>query len=70
VRIADDVDSSRNRTGELLTGTVDPSVFMHNQVVIPRGTEAHISMVEDKKGGRLHGKAEVRLEREFGPKRA
>jgi hypothetical protein len=62
VRIADDVDSNHNHIGDLFTGTVDPSVFMDNRVVIPRGTEAHIRMVEDKKGGRLHGKAEVRLE--------
>jgi len=30
--------------------------------VIPRGTEAHVRMAEDKKGGHVHGKAEVRLE--------
>ena len=35
---------------------------LSDHVVIPRGTEAHIRMVEDKKGGHLHGKAKVRLE--------
>jgi len=62
VRLADSVDSSHGHIGDLLTGTVDPSVLMGDQVVIPRGTEAHMRMVEDKKGHHLHGKAEVELE--------
>jgi len=62
VRIADKVDSNHDHTGDLLTGIVDPSVLMDNRVVIPRGTEAHIRMTEDKKGGHLHGKAEVELQ--------
>jgi hypothetical protein len=62
VRIADKVDSSKGHTGDLLTGIVDPSLIANDRVLIPRGTEAHVRMVEDKKGGHLHGKAEVRLE--------
>jgi hypothetical protein len=62
VRIADDVNSNHDKAGELFTGTVDPSVLVNNHVVIPRGTEAHIRMVEAKKGGHLHGKAKIRLE--------
>jgi len=62
VRIADNINSNRNKTGELFTGIVDPSVFVNEHVVIPRGTEAHIRMVEAEKGGKLSGKAEVKLE--------
>jgi hypothetical protein len=62
VRIADKVDSSKGHSGDLLTGTVDPSLIVNDRVLIPRGTEAHVRMVEDKKGGHLRGKAEVRLE--------
>jgi hypothetical protein len=62
VRIADEINSNKNHTGDIFTGIVDPSVLIHNQVVIPRGTEAHVRMAEDKKGGHIHGKAEVRLE--------
>jgi hypothetical protein len=56
------VNSSHDKAGDLFTGTVDPSLLVNAHVVIPRGTEAHIRMVEDKKGGHLHGKAKVRLE--------
>jgi hypothetical protein len=62
VRIADEINSSKNHTGDIFTGIVDPSVMVHDNVVIPRGTEAHVRMAEDKKGGHVHGKAEVRLE--------
>lgn len=62
VRIADKVDSSHEHTGDLVTGMVDPSLIADNRVLIPRGTEAHVRVVEDKKGGHLHGKAVVQLE--------
>jgi hypothetical protein len=62
VRIADDVSSKHDRPGELFSGTMDPSVLINDIVVIPRGTEAHIRMVYRKKGGHIHGKAEITLE--------
>ena len=62
VRIADKINSSHNQAGDIFIGTVDPSVLVDSRVVIPRGTEAHLRMVEDKKGGRLHGNAEVEVE--------
>jgi hypothetical protein len=62
VRIADRVDSNKLHSGDLLTGIVDPSVIYNDRVLIPRGTEAHVRMAENKKGGHLHGKAEVELE--------
>ena len=62
VRIADAVNSGKNHSGDLLTGIVDPSVLVDNRVVIPRGTEAHVRLIRDKKGGHVDGKAEVRLE--------
>jgi hypothetical protein len=62
VRIADEINSSKNHTGDLFSGIVDPSVLVHDQVLIPRGTEAHVRMTRDKKGGHFHGKARVSLE--------
>lgn len=62
VRLADEVNSHHDKAGELYTGTVDPSVLIQNQVVIPRGTDAHVRLMRVKKGGRLHGKAKVQLE--------
>ena len=62
VRIADKINSNHNQAGDIFVGTVDPSVLLDDHVVIPRGTEAHLMMVDDKKGKRLHGNAEVEVE--------
>lgn len=62
VRVADSVDSKHGQPGALLTGSVDPSVLIDREVVIPRGTEAHIRLADEKKGGHIKGKAEITLE--------
>ena len=62
IRITDEVNTNHNHTGDLVTGSVDPSVLIGDHVVIPRGTEAHMRLTEDKKGGHVHGKAAVTLE--------
>ncbi len=62
IRITDAVNTNHNHAGDLIMGTVDPSVLIGDHVVIPRGTEAHMRLTEDKKGGHLHGKAAVTLE--------
>jgi len=62
IRVTDEVDSHKNHVGELITGSVDPSVLIADHVVSPRGTEAHMRLMEDEKGGRFVGKAAVRLE--------
>ena len=62
VRIADEISSKRNHEGDTFTGSVDPSVFVDDHVVISRGTEAHIELVDKKKGGHIHGKAELELQ--------
>jgi hypothetical protein len=62
VRIADSIDSNKNHDGDMFTGIVDPSVTVHDNVVIPRGTEAHIRLADNKKGGHVKGKAEISLE--------
>src|SRR5262245_36596753 len=49
IRIADTISTNHNHTGDLFTGTVDPSVLVDRKVVIPRGTEAHIRLVDNDK---------------------
>ncbi len=69
IRMADAVNSNHDKTGTMFTGTVDPSVLIHNAVVIPRGTEAHVRMVEAKKGGHIHGKAKASRTYQFDNQR-
>src|SRR5215470_20213596 len=49
VRITDEINSKHAHTGEMYSGSVDPSVLVNDVVVIPRGTEAHIRMNHLKK---------------------
>jgi hypothetical protein len=62
VRITDEINSKHAHTGEMYSGSIDPSVLVNDVVVIPRGTEAHIRMSHLKKGGHVHGNAKVSLE--------
>lgn len=62
VRITDEINSKHAHTGEMYSGSVDPSVLVNDTVVIPRGTEAHIRLAQLKKGGHVHGNAKVSLE--------
>jgi hypothetical protein len=62
VRITDEINSKHARTGEMYSGSVDPSVLVNDAVVIPRGTEAHIRLTRLKKGGHVHGNAKVSLQ--------
>lgn len=62
VRITDEINSKHAHSGEMYSGSVDPSVLVNDVVVIPRGTEAHIRMTHLKKGGHVHGNAKVSLE--------
>src|SRR5215470_12129714 len=62
VRVTDEINSKHAHTGDMYSGSVDPSVLVNDAVVIPRGTEAHIRMNDLKKGGHVHGNAKVSLE--------
>ena len=62
VRITDEINSKHAHTGEMYSGSVDPSVLVNDVVVIPRGTEAHLRLTYLKKGGHIHGNAKVSLE--------
>src|SRR5215469_18512083 len=53
VRITDEINSKHAHTGEMYSGSVDPSVLVNDVVVIPRGTEAHVRLVDLNKGGHV-----------------
>jgi hypothetical protein len=62
IRITDEINSKHAHTGEMYSGSVDPSVLVNDVVVIPRGTEAHLRLTHLKKGGHVHGNAKVSIE--------
>jgi hypothetical protein len=62
IRTIDPIDSSRNQPGEEFAATVDAPVVVENRVVIPRGSDARIRLVEARSAGHMSGKSELRLE--------
>jgi hypothetical protein len=62
IRTIDSIDSSRNRTGQEFTATVDTPVVANSQVVIPQGSTARVRLANSQNSGRVEGSAELELE--------
>ena len=62
VRMIDGIDSSRNRPGEEFAASVDAPVVVDDRVVIPRGSDARVRLVEARSAGHMTGRSELHLE--------
>jgi hypothetical protein len=62
VRMIDRIDSSRHRPGEEFAATVDAPVVVDDRVVIRRGADARVRLVESRSAGRMTGRSELHVE--------
>jgi hypothetical protein len=62
VRMIDSIDSSRNRAGEEFAATVDAPIMVNERVVIDRGADARVRLVEARSAGRMTGQSELQVE--------
>ena len=62
VRTIDIIDSTRNRSGEEFAATVEAPVVVDERVVIPRGSDARLRLVEARSAGHMTGRSELQLE--------
>ena len=62
VRMIDRIDSSRNRPGEEFAATIDAPVVVDDRVVIHRGADARVRLVESRSAGRMTGRSELHVE--------
>ncbi len=62
VRMIDGIDTSRNRPGEVFAATIDAPVVVGDRVVIPRGADARVRLVEARSAGHVTGRSELQLE--------
>jgi hypothetical protein len=62
VQMIDAVDSSRNHVGEEFAATVASPVVVGNDVVIAKGAEARVRLIQAKSAGRLKGQSELELQ--------
>jgi len=62
VRLIDPVDSARDSLHKLYRASVDqPIASPQGDVLVPRGADAQVTLVEAKQSGRLAGKTELTL---------
>ena len=61
VRMIDAVDSDKAHLGQTFRASVDESVSINGQVVIPRGADALAKLVEDQQSGKFTGKTVLTL---------
>jgi hypothetical protein len=64
VRIIDAIDSEKATTGQTYRASIDQPVAVGGDIVIPRGADALVKLVEAKEAGKLTGRAELTLQLE------
>ncbi len=62
VRMIDSIDSSRNRPGEEFAATIDSPIAVGERVIIPRGSDARVRLIESQSAGRIKGRSELQVE--------
>jgi len=62
VRMIDSIDSAQNRPGEQFAASLEAPVVVGDRVVIPRGSDARVRLVESKSAGHMTGSSELQLE--------
>ncbi len=62
VRMIDDVDSQRDRTGQTYRANVDEPISVNGEILVPRGADVVVKLVDDKQSGRIEGKTILTLD--------
>jgi len=62
VRMTDSIDSTSNRPGEEFAASVDAPVVVGDRVVVSRGADARVRLVNARSAGRMTGQSELQLE--------
>jgi hypothetical protein len=61
VRMIDAVDSEQTRLGQTFRASVDEPIQVNGQVVIPRGADCIVKLVEDRESGKFAGRTVLTL---------
>ena len=62
VRMIDSIDSSTHRPGEEFAANLDTPVVVGDRVVIRRGADARVRLIESRSAGRMTGRSELTVE--------
>jgi len=61
VRMIDGIDSEKNNRGQTFHASLDDPIIVNGQVVIDRGADATVKLVDDKESGKLTGTTQLTL---------
>ncbi len=61
VRLAEAIDTRRNRAGDRFTASLDEPLVVGDRVVVPKGTSFYGQVTESKPSGRFKGRAVLAL---------
>jgi hypothetical protein len=62
IRMIDGVDSERNAIGQTFAASLDQPVLIDGNVVIPRGADVVVKLVDDQQSGKLTGRTTLTLD--------
>ncbi len=62
IRMIDSIDSSINHTGEIFHASLESPLVVDNRVVVPRGADVYVRLVEARSAGHMSGQSELRVE--------
>jgi BON domain len=62
IRMIDDIDSSRDHAGDEFAATIASAVVVGDRVVIPKGSDARVRLLQVASAGHMTGRSEVHIE--------
>lgn len=62
VRMIDGVDSSVNTAGQVFKASLDAPIVVDDRVVVPRGADAYVKLVNASSAGKFKGRSELTLD--------
>jgi len=62
VRMIDAIDSAKHRPGEEFAASVDSPVVIDDRVIIRKGSDARVRLIQSRSAGRMTGQSELSLE--------
>jgi BON domain len=62
IRMIDGIDSSVNQAGEIFHASLENPVVVDNQVIVPKGVDVYVRLVNASQAGRISGKSELSLQ--------
>jgi len=62
VRMIDSVDSDRDSVGQTFKASLDEPIMLNGDVVIPRGNDVLVKLVNQKQSGKIEGKTSLTLD--------